>query len=128
VPIGGGALSGKDLYKADRAGAVIARRLAKGVVMTGAARECTVTVAFFPGEREASLVSLANEHGARLNPERWARLFDLSLAGVGDRYTLQTPLVDVARHGHFTDPTRPWERLALDSTRSGEAAIANRDG
>ena len=36
VPIGGGALSGKDFFKADRAGAVLARRLAKAVVMRGA--------------------------------------------------------------------------------------------
>ena len=37
VPIGGGALSGKDFFKADRAGAILARRLAKAVVMSGAA-------------------------------------------------------------------------------------------
>jgi S-adenosylmethionine synthetase len=34
VPIGGGALSGKDFFKADRAGAVLARKLAKSVVTT----------------------------------------------------------------------------------------------
>jgi S-adenosylmethionine synthetase len=33
VAIGGGALSGKDLFKADRAGAILARRIAKTVVL-----------------------------------------------------------------------------------------------
>jgi S-adenosylmethionine synthetase len=43
VSIGGGALSGKDFYKVDRAGALLPRCLAKAVVLTGAARECSHT-------------------------------------------------------------------------------------
>jgi S-adenosylmethionine synthetase len=58
VPIGGGALSGKDFFKPDRAGAVLARRLAKTVVMTGAATECTATLAIAPGDRAFRIVSL----------------------------------------------------------------------
>jgi hypothetical protein len=110
VPIGG-ALSGKDFYKVDRVGALIARRLAKLIFLTGAARECSATVAFQPGVREASVVSLVNENGESLDSQRWGPLFDLSLAGVGDRYSGRTELADVARHGHFTDPALPWERF-----------------
>ncbi len=51
VPIGGGALSGKDFYKVDRAGAILARRLAKLVVLTGVARECTAKLAISPGRK-----------------------------------------------------------------------------
>ena len=58
VPIGGGALSGKDFFKADRAGAVLARRLSKAVVMSGAAPECTATITIAPGERAFRIVSL----------------------------------------------------------------------
>ena len=58
VPIGGGALSGKDFDKADRAGAIIARRLAKAIVVTGTARECIATLAFLPGKDEARVISL----------------------------------------------------------------------
>jgi S-adenosylmethionine synthetase len=119
VPIGGGALSGKDLYKADRAGALIARRLARAVVLTGAARECLTTLAFVPGGREARIVGLRGKgDGQRLDPSRWAALLDLSLQGIGDRYTGRVDLVDVARHGHFTDADRPWEQLHLDPIRS----------
>ena len=35
VPIGGGALSGKDFFKVDRAGAIAARRLALAIVLGG---------------------------------------------------------------------------------------------
>jgi S-adenosylmethionine synthetase len=118
VPIGGGALSGKDFYKADRGGAILARRLAKAVVVSGAADECTATLAFFPGMLEARIVGLHDGVGVQLDPKRWARLLDLSLAGVGDRYTGVTDLVDVARAGHFLDPARPWEQLRFDDCQA----------
>lgn len=111
VPIGGGALSGKDLYKADRAGAIIARRLAKLVVLTGVARECTATLALFPGDTEARIVSLRSDRGAELEVKRWSDLVDLRIESIGDRYTGAEDLVDVARHGHFT-VERAWESAA----------------
>jgi S-adenosylmethionine synthetase len=114
VPIGGGALSGKDFFKADRAGAIIARRLAKAVVQTGVARACTATLAFFPGDRAARVVSLRREDGLCLDPGRWDGLLDRSLAGTGERCTGRADLVEVARWGHFTEPGRPWERLHFD--------------
>ncbi|GIW13064.1 MAG: S-adenosylmethionine synthase [Tepidiforma sp.] len=108
VPIGGGALSGKDLYKPDRAGAIIARRLARLVVRTGAAPECTATLAVFPGDERFRVVSLRGAGGEPLDPARWEPFIDLSLAGAGDRWTGAADLVDVARYGHFL-PGRPWE-------------------
>jgi S-adenosylmethionine synthetase len=114
VPLGGGALSGKDFSNADRAGAILARRLAKAVVLTGAARSCTATLGFFRGEESARVLSLCDEAGRALDARRWSALMDLSLAGVGDRYTNQADLVEVARHGHFTSAERPWERISLD--------------
>jgi len=115
VPLGGGALSGKDFYKADRAGAIIARRLAKAVVLTGVAPECTATVAFVPGAREARIVSLRGEDGGELDATRWGGLLDLRLAGIGERYTSSVDLVEVAREGHFTDAGRPWEAVGFDA-------------
>jgi S-adenosylmethionine synthetase len=114
VPIGGGALCGKDFYKVDRAGAIIARRLAKAVVLAGAARACISTLAFFPGQEAARVVGLRDEAGRALDASRWVTLMDLSLAGAGDRWTGRADLVDVARRGHFTLPERPWEVLHFD--------------
>jgi hypothetical protein len=87
-------------------------------VLTGAARECRVTLAFLPGDAEARLIALEGD-GRPLDPGRWAPLVDRSLAGVGERYTGRVELVEVARHGHFTDPARPWERLGFDAPPCG---------
>ncbi len=114
VPIGGGALSGKDFYKVDRAGALIARRVAKAVVQTGVARECTAALSIFPGDEAFSIVSLINQSGEQMESGRWANMLDLSLAGSGDRYTGFGNLIEVARHGHFTDPALSWETLKFD--------------
>ena len=113
VPIGGGALSGKDFFKSDRAGAILARRLAKAVVLAGAARECLATLAFLPGAGEAKVVSLHGEDGEQLDAARWAGLLNLSLEGAGSRYARTAPLTEIARWGHFTAADRPWEQISL---------------
>ncbi len=110
VPIGGGALSGKDFFKADRAGAILARRLAKAVVMSGAAPECIATLAIAPGDRAFRVVSLVRA-GATLDPRRWGGLTDLSLIKAGECYACTPALLGLARYGHFTSPDHPWERI-----------------
>ena len=115
VAIGGGALCGKDFFKADRAGAILARRLTKAVVLTGAARECVATLAFLPGASKAKIVSLCGDGGQELDEARWGQLLDLSLEGLGERYALTTSLADIARWGHFTDADRPWEKISFDA-------------
>jgi S-adenosylmethionine synthetase len=112
VPIGGGALSGKDFYKADRAGAILARRLAKAVVLTGAAAECCVTLTIFPGDRAFRIVSLQTPN-ACLNPSRWESIFDLSLMSAGDLYATAVDPVELARYGHFSSAEIPWEGLRM---------------
>jgi S-adenosylmethionine synthetase len=57
VPIGGGATAGKDRWKADRRGPRLARKLAVDAVLRHGYRECTVTMAISPGEREFRVVS-----------------------------------------------------------------------
>ena len=111
VPIGGGALSGKDFFKADRAGAILARRLAKAVVIAGVAPECIATLAIFPGDPAFRIVSLFDANGAEIDSARWTSLMDLSLAAVGERYALTADLPRLARHGHFTCADRDWEEI-----------------
>jgi S-adenosylmethionine synthetase len=113
VPIGGGALSGKDFFKADRAGAILARRLAKLVVLTGSTRECKATLAFLPGADRARVLSLRDESGLQMDFRRWEKLLNLSLADCGDRYTGTEDLVDVARRGHFTQSCMVWEAIEV---------------
>ncbi|MCZ6771252.1 MAG: methionine adenosyltransferase domain-containing protein [Proteobacteria bacterium] len=118
VPIGGGALSGKDFFKADRAGALHARRVAKAVVITGAAREATVKLARFPGDRQAQLLSIETDRSELLDVRLWQVLFDLSLEASGDAWTCGADLCRVARYGHFTDSDHAWENLRFSSAKA----------
>lgn len=114
APIGGGAFSGKDFYKADRSGALLARRLARAVVQTGTANACNATLIFTPGTDSARILRLETPDGLLLAPDRWERLLNLSLAYAGDRYARTPCLADIACWGHFTDPRLPWERMSFD--------------
>lgn len=109
VPIGGGAWSGKDFFKADRAGGMHARRLARLAVQLGLAREVTVMLGWFPGDRVARVLDAVDGHGRVLDLERLALNMDLTLRRSGETFSVPG-LVEVARWGHFADPTLPWER------------------
>ena len=122
VPIGGGALSGKDFFKVDRAGAIHARRIAKAIVMTGAAKEALVRLAWFPGDASARLISVEAEDGRILENGPWQTLFDLSLEASGQSWTGVADLLSVARFGHFTEEGAPWEKLRFASNSSQAAA------
>jgi len=111
VPIGGGAWSGKDFFKADRAGGLHARRLAKLAVQLGLASEATVTLALFPGDRRARLVDIETQDQTRIVGDKLETLVDLSLAASGTRFCSGIDLVEIARWGHFAEPGVPWERL-----------------
>jgi len=123
VPIGGGAWSGKDFFKADRAGGLLARRLAKVIVHLGLAAEATVTLGWFPGDRAARVLRVDMPRGCALNScagggdagngvdlDRIADLIDLSLLRSGRDFA-NADLLTLARWGHFSNPDLPWERI-----------------
>jgi len=113
TPDGGTVLCGRDFYQPERAGAILARRLARAIVRTGVAHQCQAMLAFAPGQVEAQILSLHGD-GKVLDASRWATLLDRSLAGVGQRYTGQVLSGDIARYGHFSSGDRPWEKLHFD--------------
>ncbi|MEI6273832.1 MAG: methionine adenosyltransferase domain-containing protein, partial [Phycisphaerae bacterium] len=137
VPIGGGAMSGKDFWKADRAGPLIARDLAVAAVQRLGCKACTVTLAIFPGDREFKIAS-AQSHGAthkvvvhsdaqqggshsaapvspathtqtisNIDPAKLAGLVDLRLCSKTNWPSEADNLIDVARWGHFV-PMNAW--------------------
>ena len=118
IPIGGGALSGKDFFKVDRAGALHARRVAKAIVVTGAAREAIVRLAWFPGDREGRLLSIENEDRKLLDPKPWQGLFNLSLEASGENWAHAADLVKIARYGHFADDDPEWENLCFNYAKT----------
>ena len=58
VPIGGGATAGKDRWKPDVRGPAFAREIAVEHVLRHGCRECTVTVAISPGERDFRIAAV----------------------------------------------------------------------
>ncbi len=109
VPIGGGAWSGKDFFKADRAGGLHARRLAKLIVELGLAREATVTLGWFPGDRVARVLDVVADEFETARAVKLAQLLDLSLANSGERLGEGVDCVELARWGHFAESTAVWE-------------------
>ena len=110
VPIGGGAWSGKDFFKADRAGGLHARRLAKLVVQLGLATEAIVTLNWFPGDREARVLDIATPPGQGVPAHQVVRCMDMTLSRSGEHF-FSEDLLDVARWGHFQMADRPWEQI-----------------
>lgn len=111
VPIGGGAWSGKDFHKADRAGGLFARRLAKLIVAIGQVREATVTVAYEPGDRSARLLRVTSDRPTNRLGERCLALLDADIAASGSSWREPGSLIEIARWGHFQDAALPWEVL-----------------
>ena len=111
VPIGGGALSGKDFFKVDRAGAIAARRLALAIVRGGGASEATVELLWRPGDREARVVAVAGPAGEAIDPGPWLASVDLGLRGSGNGWPslVRGQLARLAVEGHFGGD-QPWER------------------
>jgi len=102
VPIGGSALSGKDFHKPDRAGAVIARRLALAVVKSGVAAEPTVHLVIFPGDEAARILRIVTPTGDLREPQRWGEIVDCRFGSVPGTVGI-ADLVERARWGQW-DP------------------------
>ncbi len=111
VPIGGAALSGKDFWKPDRAGAMLARRMALAIVRSGVASETTVQFVTFPGDEAPRVTRIAASGLDLPEPERWLDLVDCRFA-VAAPWCRRVDLPDGARWGWFGGDA-PWEALAL---------------
>jgi S-adenosylmethionine synthetase len=120
VPISGGAVSGKNPWRLDRAAALRARQLALAIVETGFVREAIVTFVWAPRDRRPSHVEIVVD-GAVLESAataRWLRRFDPSLAATWEELGLaRVEYERCARLGHFGRDA-PWERTAV-GTLSG---------
>jgi S-adenosylmethionine synthetase len=115
VPIGGGALSGKDPYKIDKCGALRARQLAKRLVREGA-NEAHVTLAWAPGgDSPFAVQAITTTGGVRIQLPReqlpndeW---FSIKQIVKDLKLTERDWQADLLR-GYFANPTHPWESAA----------------
>ncbi len=113
VPIGGGALSGKDPHKVDKCGALRARQLAKKLVREGV-DEAQVILGWMPGGDAPFLVEATTTHGNvslqvpkdELPPEDWFTIKSI----VRDLELQERDWAGDLRAGYFCEPSAPWER------------------
>lgn len=118
APHGGGAFSGKDPTKVDRSAAYATRHLAKNIVASGIAHECTIQVSYAIGvAKPVSL--LVNTHGTSKVPDKAISDFilntiDMTPKGIIERLNLRRPIYrPSAAYGHFGRDIFPWEELNL---------------
>jgi S-adenosylmethionine synthetase len=113
VPIGGGAFSGKDPWRLDRAGAFRARQIALAIVDTGFVSEALITFAWAPRDRRPSHAEILVDGGVldSAATARWLRKFDPSLSATWEELGLaKVNYENCARAGHFGRNV-PWESL-----------------
>ncbi len=118
VPIGGGAMSGKDFWRADRAGPLIARKLATLAVERFGCRECLVTLGIRPGQREFRIVRVEAQNRQPLELARLEGMVDLRLCSMHEWPDSAGDLVEVARWGHWCT-AKPAQALTASAKSSG---------
>lgn len=113
---GGGAFSGKDPTKVDRAAAYMLRHIAKNVVANGLARKCEIQIGYAIGVEEP--VSLyIDTFGTETMPkdellELIKERFDLTPKGVILYLNLNQPIYSkTTNYGHFGAKELPWEAI-----------------
>lgn len=104
IPLGGGALSGKDITHVDRLGAYAAREAAVRAVRSGA-RSCLVRLAWAPNVPEPLAVVWEMEGRGLRQPGEFFHHDRLRAAYQGGLVTS-----GMARGVHFLDRTLPWNR------------------
>jgi len=122
APHGGGAFSGKDATKVDRSAAYMARYLAKNIVASGLAKECTIQLSYAIGVAQPISI-FVNTHGtsqvdAYEISQFLSKNVDLTPKGIIERFDLRRPIFrPTASYGHFGrkfDGTFfPWENTDL---------------
>ncbi len=113
---GGGAFSGKDYTKVDRAAAYVARYLAKNIVASGIASKAEIQLSYAIGVAEPISISLdtfgeaTEKHEAIINAIY--DNFDLSPVGIINLLDLKRPIYsDTTVYGHFGKENLSWEQL-----------------
>ena len=113
VPIGGGALSGKDPHKVDKCGALRARQLAKKLVRQGV-DEAQVILGWAPGGDAPFLIEASTSQGGvnlqvprdELPAEEWFTIQSI----VRDLELQERDWAADLLAGYFCQSLAPWER------------------
>ena len=115
APHGGGAFSGKDPTKVDRSAAYMARYLAKNIVASGKAENCTVQLSYAIGVSEPTSVYVYADGKVREDLATMLKQrVDLTPLGIILRFNLfKFDLTKTTNYGHLGKPELPWEKTDL---------------
>jgi S-adenosylmethionine synthetase len=121
APHGGGAFSGKDPTKVDRSAAYAARHLAKNIVASGLADECTIQLSYAIGIAQPVSVFCQTKNLKNITDSELADFIknniDLTPKGIIEKFDLRRPIYQkTASYGHFGRNEFPWEKLDLVDT------------
>ena len=127
---GGGAFSGKDPTKVDRAATYMARYIAKNIVAAGLAEKCEVQLAYVIGGREPLSVMIDTFGTEKLENGKLLELvkkhFALSPGEIIKQLNLRRPIFrKTACYGHFgrEEPEFTWEKTDLAEALKKEAGL-----
>jgi S-adenosylmethionine synthetase len=114
---GGGAFSGKDPSKVDRAAAYAGRYVAKNIVAAGLADRCEIQVSYAIGVAEPTSISINTYGTGKISDAQIIALvrehFDLRPRGIIEMLDLKRPIYRAtAAYGHFgrENPSFTWEK------------------
>ena len=114
---GGGAFSGKDPTKVDRAAAYAGRYVAKNIVAAGLAAKCEIQVSYAIGVAEPTSISINTFGTGKVGDDVIIKLvreiFDLRPRGIIEMLDLRRPIYrETAAYGHFGRelPNFTWEK------------------
>ena len=115
APHGGGAFSGKDCTKVDRSAAYMARYLAKNIVASGKADNCTVQLSYAIGVKEPTSVYVYADGEVRADlADDIRKRVDLTPLGIIQKFKLfDLDLSRTTNYGHFGKLSLPWENEDL---------------
>lgn len=109
LPHGISSLSGKDPHSPDRAGAYMARMVAKSLVSAGHAKNVMVSVGYTLGKSEPIMIQAISGDGTDLT-ELVKEKFDFSVEVIVEQLKLARPIFrETACYGHFGRLGMPWE-------------------
>ena len=115
APHGGGAFSGKDCTKVDRSAAYMARYLAKNVVASSKAENCTIQLSYAIGIKQPTSVYVYADGKVRQDiADEIISKVDLTPKGIIDKFDLfNLDLTETTNYGHFGKASMPWEQIDL---------------
>src|SRR5690606_30677119 len=130
APHGGGAFSGTDPSKVDRAAAYAARYVAKNIVAAGLASRCLVQVSYAIGIAKPTSVMVTTQGTGKIDDGKLSKIvqevFDLRPKGIVKMLDLLRPIYEkTAAYGHFgrDEPEFSWERADKAAELKAKAGV-----